>query len=199
MKNPLIPSLLGLLMQRPGEGVEALSAHDLLTNLADHAAFSMLDPSPQLQLFQKNFLLMNALYQLQTQLWQEESIYLSVSVLKIELYKPATRAAEEEGDRVERIRHELDAVASLRDYYLDWNNFEQTEEDVKKLLNSFWALFEGGEQRQKALNLLGLNESATIHQIKRRYRVLAAQHHPDRGGSTVRFIEIRQAYEILLL
>ncbi len=37
-------------------------------------------------------------------------------------------------------------------------------------------------ERQQALAILGLPPNATRQQIKRRYRVLAKEHHPDRGG-----------------
>jgi curved DNA-binding protein len=44
---------------------------------------------------------------------------------------------------------------------------------------------------------LGVNESATQDEIKRAYRKLAAQHHPDKGGDTAKFQTISQAYDTL--
>jgi DnaJ-class molecular chaperone len=44
---------------------------------------------------------------------------------------------------------------------------------------------------------LGVAKNATPEDIKRAYRRLAAQHHPDRGGDTARFQEIQQAYDVL--
>lgn len=46
-------------------------------------------------------------------------------------------------------------------------------------------------------NTLGVNENANPDEIKRAYRKLANQHHPDRGGDTAKFQEIQRAYETL--
>ncbi|HKV02318.1 MAG TPA: J domain-containing protein [Ktedonobacteraceae bacterium] len=53
-------------------------------------------------------------------------------------------------------------------------------------------------QRQQALAVLGLPPNATRQQIKRRYRVLAKQHHPDRGGDQRQMQRIIAAYELLM-
>jgi DnaJ-class molecular chaperone len=46
-------------------------------------------------------------------------------------------------------------------------------------------------------NTLGVQEDATAEDIKRAYRKLASQHHPDRGGDTGKFQAIEQAYRVL--
>ena len=53
-------------------------------------------------------------------------------------------------------------------------------------------------ERQQALRVLGLPPNATPQQIKRRYRVLAKQHHPDRGGDQKQMQRIIAAYEFLM-
>ena len=53
-------------------------------------------------------------------------------------------------------------------------------------------------QRQQALAILGLPPNATPQQIKRRYRTLAKQHHPDRGGDPHQMQKIIAAYELLM-
>lgn len=44
---------------------------------------------------------------------------------------------------------------------------------------------------------LGVTQTASADEIKRAYRKLASQHHPDKGGDKHRFQEIQKAYEIL--
>jgi curved DNA-binding protein CbpA len=44
---------------------------------------------------------------------------------------------------------------------------------------------------------LGLDTNCTAEQIKQQYRILAHQHHPDRGGDAERFKRISTAYEVL--
>lgn len=44
---------------------------------------------------------------------------------------------------------------------------------------------------------LGVNKNATPDEIKKAYRKLANQHHPDRGGNTKKFQEIQAAYDVL--
>jgi len=44
---------------------------------------------------------------------------------------------------------------------------------------------------------LGVNKDASPEDIKRAFRKLAMQHHPDRGGDETRFKEIQAAYDVL--
>lgn len=45
--------------------------------------------------------------------------------------------------------------------------------------------------------LLGVDRSASVAEIKSAYRTKARDHHPDTGGSTAEFHQLREAYEIL--
>ena len=46
-------------------------------------------------------------------------------------------------------------------------------------------------------DILGVDRNADENTIKRAYRRLASQHHPDKGGSKEQFQEIQSAYDIL--
>ncbi|HUD20573.1 MAG TPA: DnaJ domain-containing protein [Candidatus Saccharimonadales bacterium] len=46
-------------------------------------------------------------------------------------------------------------------------------------------------------DILGVSKTASEEEIKRAYRKLAHQHHPDKGGSKERFQEINEAYQVL--
>jgi curved DNA-binding protein len=45
--------------------------------------------------------------------------------------------------------------------------------------------------------ILGVDRSAGADDIKRAFRRLASQHHPDKGGDTTKFQEIQEAYGVL--
>ena len=133
---------------------------------------------------------MNGLYQLQQQLWQQEEAFLSINPLRIRL-----------GSRSKADKQQLSAEngAQLRDYYLDWRNYEgTTDHDVRELLAAFWQRLDNQQGRNGALQALNLGDSASADQITQRYRELATRHHPDKGGDPDRFIQIRQAYELLM-
>jgi curved DNA-binding protein CbpA len=46
-------------------------------------------------------------------------------------------------------------------------------------------------------DILGVNKNATFDEIKQKYRQLANENHPDKGGNIAKFQEINNAYQIL--
>ena len=168
-----------------------LAEYDLIQQLkARHCThIPNLPLTDKLVLFRTHFLLFNALYRLREQLWAAQRGYVQISALNIQLLPYQAGSAE------------LSEHDPLRDYYLDLNQLSDTDEqDVAKLLQSFWSRMQGGEEQQAALELFELTNSAealTFSAIKHRYRQLVSQHHPDRGGSTERLQSINKAMEIL--
>jgi hypothetical protein len=192
--NPLVPTVLHLLRTDAARGASSgISEYELLKQLeATGVNFSAPGVEPDLLLFKKHFLLMNALYRLQDTLWQDERVWLSISPLRIAF--EAQAALEEGGGSA------LDAAAdgALRDYYLDWHEFESTDGlAVTALLNGFWQRLHAVDARAQALRALQLDADADWGTVQAQYRRLAAATHPDRGGDGAQFLVVREAYEIL--
>lgn len=51
--------------------------------------------------------------------------------------------------------------------------------------------------RRTALTVLGLTEDADLAQVKQRFRALARDLHPDRGGDPLAFQQLQTAFEVL--
>jgi hypothetical protein len=183
----LAEQVLQLLQAAPDGLAEYALIQQLKTRHSGH--LPNLPLTDKLVLFRTHFLLFNALYRLRDQLWASQSGYLQISALNIQLlpYQPGSA--------------ELSEHDPLRDYYLDLSQLNDTDEqDVAKLLLSFWTRMHGSEEKQAALELFELDGSAqalNLATIKHRYRQLVSQHHPDRGGSTERLQSINKAMEIL--
>jgi len=183
--NPLCLSVLKILQQADG----ALREHDLLKALGDEAFPQDDECDAQLTLFRQHFYLMNALYQLQDKLLNE-NCYLSISALEIKIQSldaaDSTSLLNNEGEQ------------KLREYYLDWQHYDKTSSaDVSELLSGFWQRYRQHQQQLPSLAILGLDEQASWPDIQQSYRRLIKEHHPDKGGDRLRFVEIREAYEVL--
>ena len=86
----------------------------------------------------------------------------------------------------------------LRAYYLDLTHLEKTgKQEVLELLDTFWLRFARHDRRAEALAALGLADPVDDATIKRRYRELAMEHHPDRGGEIEKLQTINAAMERL--
>lgn len=183
--NPLVVPILHCLQRQQ----QALSEHDLITALKPQLD-ELVAPStePQLALFRTHFLVMNALYQLQRDLF-DDGLVLSISPLQIQL-QPAQGTGQ--------TLPEDSGSAALAEYYLDWSNLRDTDAgDVERLLGEFWQRYLAHDQHHEALSVLGLSAGADWSQIQASYRRLSSRLHPDRGGDSQAFIRVREAYEIL--
>lgn len=148
--------------------------------------FVRCDLGDELSLFRTHFFLFHHLYRLQAQLRLAQTGDLQIHCLSIVL-RPW-----QEG--VSLALHD-----PLAGYYLDVSRLESTTRaEVKVMLEWFWRRLTLEEGRGGAYAVLGLSAGASVVEIKRRYRELAMQHHPDHGGQAARFREIAEAVDLLL-
>lgn len=192
MRNPLIPDILALLR----EHTDGIAEYDLLKSLKQrHSVLQRLADDANLQLFRQHFLIMNALYQLQASLWQDEGLILEIRSTRIRMLP----SHDLQHSDVTTIMDSADA--KLAAYYLDWNEYVTTDKDeVERLLDSFFHGILNQDERKEALKTLELNADLLDDKeaIKHQYRKLAHRAHPDRGGNTEHFIRLRHAYECLM-
>ncbi len=185
-QNPLLaPILAQLLAADP-----VYKLHELMQRLANQGCLPDWETTAEIQLFRTNFLLMNGLYQLQQQL-QECGTWLHVAPLALHLVPISVGNSW------------LQQADPLRDYYLDWRNcFVTTQQDIETLLHDFWRRYSAqpalsAQMRRQALATLGLTDTATYPMIRKRWKQLALQYHPDRQGDALQFMAIRLAWEQL--
>lgn len=188
--NPLIWPIYGLLQQSQ----RSWKLNELYAALQQQGLMGQLAEDPQRQLFKMNFLLMNALYQLRELL--DSTQRLMVSVLDIRLLTNEPAGALDAGAITVR--------DALGEYYLNWNNFEVSGEEVDELLGSFWQQYRkqyghvNGTTRQQALALFDLDGTASAAQIRQQWRRLAFRWHPDRpGGDEEKFKALCDAWQSL--
>jgi hypothetical protein len=189
--NPLIWPLLSIIKTSS----QSLKVHLLASELQQRGFLMDLDNDANKALFKYNFLLMNALYQLQDLLLPDN--WLQVQALDIQLFKELPQAhmliyANDKG---------------LRSYYLDWHNFETSEEEITQLLNHFWSRYDSyfvttteKIDKANALQVFGLDQRASKKDIRLQWRKLAFKWHPDKAsGDSVKFREICEAWQTLRL
>ncbi|QHS12422.1 DNA-J related domain-containing protein [Shewanella sp. Arc9-LZ] len=187
--NPLIWPVLSLLQSSN----QSWKVHHLASELQTKGLMHNLDPLPEKDLFKRNFLLMNALYELQDILMPKQ--WLQVKAMEIQIFRIIPASAD--------IQHIRDGA--LRDYYLDWNNYDSSVNVVREMLESFWSSFQEyiGVNTQlmhkgHALKVFELDETATDRDIRKQWRKLALKWHPDREqGNAERFREVCEAWQTL--
>jgi len=188
MVNPLIDEIFYLLLEQP-----VWKVHTLTSALSESGKIEQLDNDTQKDLFKRNFLVMNALYRLQTQLAPEQQ--LQIASLHIELVN-------------EQISNALENHDPLRDYYLDWQNYDTTSDEIDAMLTDFWQRFSSYSPKRVILSLsqqqlLELQQAWQLptdfseKQLQKRWRQLALKHHPDRQGCAIEFKKIQLEYEQL--
>ncbi|WP_051275571.1 DNA-J related domain-containing protein [Aestuariibacter salexigens] len=161
-----------------------------------HCLFENVDLSDSLAMFQCHFVLFNALYMLRDTLLTQQQGILDIHVTKIVL-KPYCRT-----------KADLSEVDALRDYYLDWANFDSTgAQQVDALLDAFWKRYAGLKtfilERSEVLNALNVfgwceGDEPSVAEVKQRYRKLLHAAHPDKGGKHEDVLRINQAFDVLM-
>jgi hypothetical protein len=138
-------------------------------------------------LFKAHFLLFNILYQLRNRLLEQKLGCVEINPIRIRLLP--YREGEDS----------LDAYDALMDYYLDISNLDNTSpREVDEMLAGFYIKLSNNDKRQHALQVLGLEDPVDDLAIKKQYRRLAMEHHPDRGGDNALLQEINSAVKILI-
>ena len=188
MHNPLKRPILEILKGSS----EPIKEYELHATLGGSAFAQFIENcSNDLSLFRRHFLVMNALYALHDDLLSE-GFYLHISALEIHL-KEITASDSETKTLATDITFQ-----KLSQYYQDWQHFNKTSDnDVSSLLQQFWKKFLANEEKFHALSCLDLANDADWPEIQQKYKQLCQQHHPDKGGDSLYFIEIRQAYDNL--
>ncbi|WP_241033792.1 DNA-J related domain-containing protein [Vibrio maerlii] len=187
-ENPLLWPILSILKNSN----ESWKVHTLADHLVKKMILLTLDEDSTKDLFKRNFLIMNALFQLQELVSNE--YFLQVESMDIKLI-PLERCGSES----------VISSDALKDYYTDWRHYEASAGEVKKLLNDFWDRYRrniGTGQSigtyTDALKVLGLDEHASKNQIRKRWRELALKWHPDRkGGNSETFTRMCEAWSVL--
>ncbi len=184
MVNPLIIPILAYLREQNS----SCSLINLI-NLCEQDLLILIgkDVNYQIGIFQKNFFVMNALYQIKNDV-QTEGFSLTILPMDISMVPNYDKSKSTLTNR----------DTELANYYLNWSNLESiTTEEVEDLFNSFWQKYSAIDKVDMALTSLGLKQDADWSDVRQAYKKRIAINHPDKGGCAERFIETREAYEVL--
>lgn len=183
MLNPLLDATFRIITRE-----RATQLHRLAAALDAEFGLPKLDNDPDKDLFKRNFLLMNALYQLQQEM-AEQGYYLQVEAMDIRLNEQSTQSALQTHD-------------PLRDYYLDWRNYDTSKDDVIALLDQFWQRYLklpqlAPQQHAELIAKWQLPNPYCRRQLSKRWRALAFAAHPDQQGNHFAFQQLQNEYEQL--
>lgn len=172
-----------------------------------------------IELFHHHFLLFHVLYELQEMFYREDR-YLFIHFMRTMLlpYPAAGHcryfheqlvgfcgAVCAENDSYCAYHAALVGEAALEElslkyFYADPRNFSKLDEETAEaFLNGTWEILTHYDTYQQAFRTLGLSETSDIGVIKKTFKRLAKEYHPDFGlESHDQFVEINNAYQFLL-
>lgn len=198
-----IAELLAVLDLLLAETPEGFSEHKLLTLLQQppHAFFATDALRDPLLLFQSHFLLFHCLYLLRNRWQKTHHAQLEISVLNIKKINidAANPLKNHPTNDHSKQQTQISHADPMAHYYLDWSHFSNTSsDDVDELLNSFWKkVWVPQDDIQQALMIMELEAPIPLPELKQQYRRLAQRFHPDKGGDSVHFKKICQAFHQL--
>ena len=184
--------LLHAVLEQVRQAPDGQTEHALLRRLEETeiAPFAGADLGDPMALFRVHFLLFHCLYRLQDRL-AADGDWLDIHCLNIAL-RPLRSAPPADTRAMAR-------ADPLRTYYLELANLDAMDaETLEAMLSGFWRRLDGGERHREALDLLGLEDPVDPDQVTRRYRQLAQQHHPDKGGDTETLQRLNEARLLLI-
>lgn len=190
---------------------------ELLRAAFDIKSVSALD---SLALYQYHFVLFYHLYLLQDDFYKDD-IYLHIHFMRTKLtpypeaglcrhYDDASGhfcgADVGEGERYycpfhyERIGDSEVEALSMKYFYLDRANFDELDaERAEQFVNGTWEVLGRYKEMERSFKILGLPITENVDLIKRRFKELAREYHPDITGlSDGRFSEINSAYRLIM-
>jgi DnaJ-class molecular chaperone len=74
---------------------------------------------------------------------------------------------------------------------------EESDDDIEEIEESTTDIFIP-DSAIKEFTVFGLDDSASLPEIKKKYRELAKEYHPDNGGDPKEFMKLQKAYKKIL-
>ncbi|AHC16200.1 DNA-J related domain-containing protein [Salinispira pacifica] len=187
LADQILPHLEEILKNYP----EGITEYQLLKLLQERFAgvFNSAESEP-LEIYHSHFFLFHCLYHLQRQLWRSgQDLNIFCLDIRIVNYQPAAESGKRpvpDHTTEKPAEQSLDPADPLREYYLDWSNYEEADEEsvagmlrtASRLLNAYW-------QKDEAMETLGLTEPLNRDELNRRFRELSKKYHPDAGADGV--------------
>lgn len=179
-------AILATLLQCPNCKLNAL-----FNQLKQQKLLHTLDSNPEQNLFKQNFLVMNALFNLQHDA-KALGYSLTIESINIKLVKCQENQVTNHNP-------------ALSEYYLDFNNIAISNDEISQLLDNFWQYYAEhstltSDDLTTAFNTLGLARDANLKQVKRAWYKIALASHPDKQANqhTSDYIKANHAYQLLV-